>query len=84
VLKTGDQLFAVKDDREIKSPVCTLTQAFGKLEKAGKLPNKPLFNANLYDVSFQSTKLKPRWNFDQIITGMDTVGYVNADTCTVE
>lgn len=78
-LKTGDQLFALKYDTAMKSPVCTLQQVFQKLDKAGKLPQKPVFNASVYDVSGRA-----RWSIDQIISGADTVGYVNATTCAIE
>lgn len=79
VLKTGDQLFVLKYDTEMKSPACTLPQVMAKLDKAGKLPQKPVFNAWADQVSN-----RPRWVIDQIISGQDTIGYVNGTTCAIE
>ncbi len=80
VLKTGDQLFVLKYDKEMKSPVCTLQQVMQKLDKAKKLPQKPVFNAWADQMDDGSS----RWVINQIISGQDTVGYVNGNTCAIE
>ncbi len=80
VLKTGDQLFTLKYDKEMKSPVCTLQQVMQKLDKAKKLPQKPVFNAWADQMDDGSS----RWVIDQIISGQDTIGYVNGTTCALE
>jgi hypothetical protein len=59
----------------LSSPVCTLAKAFGALAKAGKLPEKPVFNVTVFGLA------RPHWSIDSIQG--ETIGSVDATTCAV-
>jgi hypothetical protein len=75
-------LHMIKDTHELKSPVCTLTRAFQVLDKAGRVPEQPVFNAMLFTKFGRNAQ--PVWNIGQIAHGAPGVGWVNPRTCAIE
>jgi ribosomal protein L40E len=62
----------------LQDPTCTMTQAFAALEKEGKLPPRPVYNAMLGGSGSRRV-----WMFQTVISGQATIPVVDADTCKV-
>lgn len=67
-----------ENEPEIKPPSCTLAQAFAALEKAKKLPEKPVFNGYLLD----SGGMGPRYLMSTI-NGTGSMPSVDAKSCAL-
>ena len=71
-----------QSDPPLSSPACTLSKAFAALEKAGKLPAKPVFNADVFVHKSSTTgKLDSAWSIDDI--QHQPVGRVDATSCAI-
>jgi hypothetical protein len=71
-----------QSDPPLPSPACTLSKAFAALEKAGKLPAKPVFNADVFVYKSSSTgKLDSNWSIADIQG--QSIGKVDATSCAI-
>ncbi len=71
-------------EQELRDPVCTMTQAFAALEKAGKLPPRPVYDADVYAAFGDSTRgYSAKWVISTVIHGQADIPVVDATTCKV-
>jgi hypothetical protein len=69
-------------DPPLPSPVCTLSKALAAVEKAGKLPARPVYNADLFCRKTRTGKVESTWILDDIQG--QPIGRVDATSCAVE
>jgi hypothetical protein len=71
-------------ETELQDPVCTLGQAFAALEKAEKLPPRPIYKADIYVFSSTNRPYKAKWTFVTVISGQASIPSVDSTTCAID
>lgn len=79
VLKSSSNEYSGEDLPNLAPPVCTLGQALAAIEKAGKLPPRPVYSGYLIEVSPKRTAY-----YINTLTGSPNIPTVNASSCKLD